>query len=247
MKALKNGRFAKFGSFGFDPELPEPKAYPEAISAIRRLNPGSPILFGPSSFIASISPCLAVRGITDELEKRSDCPKILFLNLTLNNETIGMSVSDFLEFWALNTGKPVCKTLNFVVVNNDLESTPEIASSLKDRGDSLETFKFRGPLTLTDREKVSLAEKQGIILVEAPLSTVTRQLMRLSSTGEREHVWVPNHNSKRLMSIAKSLTDLFLSVQTRKFESRQKNTASSIQIIRVEDDPAFECILHGLN
>ena len=219
VKVLRTGGYARYGRFGFDPQLPAPRAYPEALEAIRRLRPRSPILFGPSSFVASISPCLAVREVVDEIVNRSDCPRILFLNLTLNNETVGWSIMDFLDFWELNTGRPVSDTIDYVVVNNDLESTPEVAEALAEKGDTLETFKFRGPVKLTNEERVAVPGR-GIHLVEAPLATVTRELMRLSSTGEREFVWVPSHHSERLMTICHLLVKDFTEKPEGKFLSR---------------------------
>ena len=207
-KLLKNGGYARYGRFGFDPGLPEPHAYPEAIDAIRRVQPGKPILFGPSSFVASISPCLAVSEVTDEIVKRTDCPRILFLNLTLNSETVGWNVKDYLDFWELNTGKPVAETLDYIVVNNDIDSTSEVIEALKDKGDTLETYKFRGPVKLTEEERTTIPQR-GVHLVELPLATVSRTLMRLSSTGEREFVWVPSHDSKRLMTLSNLLVEDF--------------------------------------
>ena len=227
VKFLENGGYAHYGKFCFDQDRSKPIAYPEATLALTQLRPGSPIIYGPSSFIASISPCLALKEIVEKIVKRLDCPKILFLNLTLNNETIGMSVTDFLDFWELNTGRPLSETVNYVIVNNDTNSTPEITDSLLDKGDTVETFKFRGPLTLTDGERRSLPGR-GITLVEAPLATVNRQLMRLSSTGEREYVWVPNHHSERLMVVAHSITADFN-------ENKRKETSGKSK--KVEEVP----------
>ena len=208
VKILSNRGYARYGRFGFDPAGNWPTTYPEAVYALTQLRPGSPIIYGPSSFIASISPCLALPEIVRNISERQDCPKILFLNLTLNNETVGMSVTDFLNFWELNTGRPIATTVNYVVVNNDTNSSTEIADALSDKGDSLETFKFRGPLVLTEEERQILPRRQ-LVLVEAPLATVNRQLMRLSSSGEREHVFVPNHHSERLMAIAYAIVEHF--------------------------------------
>ncbi len=208
VKRLADGGIARYGRFGFDPQKPQPSPYPEAIAAIRQLIPGSPILFGPSSFVASTSPCLAVRGIVDALAHRRDCPKMLFLNLTLNNETLAMNVNDFIDFWELNTGNVADATLDYVIVNNDVDSSPEVREALRDRGDSLETFKFRGPLTANQNDRKFMA-RRGIRLVEAPLATVSRQLMRLSSAGEREFVYVPSHHSERLMELSHALSRLY--------------------------------------
>lgn len=203
-KTLGRGKYARFGRFGFDPGLPAPRAYAEALDAIRRVRPGAPILFGPSSFVASISPCLAVPAVANEIRKRSDCPRILFLNLTLNNETVGWTPLDFLDFWELNTGGPAADTLDYVVANNDLDSAPEVYESLRDKGDTPETFKFRGPVCATAAERTGIPGR-GITLVEAPLASVSRQLMRLSSTGEREFAWVPSHHPERLMNLCSLL------------------------------------------
>ncbi|MBU4427785.1 MAG: YvcK family protein [Verrucomicrobia bacterium] len=208
VKLLKNGEYARYGRFGFDPERPAPRSYPEAVGAIRRVRPGAPILFGPSSYVASIAPCLAIREVVDQIANRSDCPRILFLNLTLNNETVGWHVTDFLDFWELNTGRPVADTLDYIVVNNDLESSREVAEALQDKGDTLETFKFRGPVKLTDAERGAIPER-GLHLVEVPLAAVTRELMRLSSTGERKFVWVPSHHAERLMALCHVLVQDF--------------------------------------
>jgi 2-phospho-L-lactate transferase/gluconeogenesis factor (CofD/UPF0052 family) len=205
-KRLDDGTYARYGRFGFDPELPTPRAYPEAIDAIGRVRPGAPILFGPSSFVVSISPCLAIREIAAAVAARSDCPRILFLNLTRNSETVGWCVNDFLDFWELNTARPVADTLDYIVVNNDLDSTAEVAQALTDKGDTPETFKFRGPVTVTQEERAAIP-RRGITLVEAPLATVSRTLMRLSSTAERQFVWVPSHHSERLMAVCRLLVE----------------------------------------
>jgi len=205
-RRLDDGTYARYGRFGFDPELPAPRPYPEALEAIRRVRPGAPILFGPSSFVVSISPCLAIREIAAAVAARSDCPRILFLNLTRNNETVGWRPTDFLDFWELNTARPVAHTLDYVVVNNDLDSTPDVAEALTDKGDTPETFKFRGPVALTHEERVAIP-RRGMTLVEAPLATVRRTLMRLSSTGEREFVWVPSHHSERLIALCRLLIE----------------------------------------
>jgi hypothetical protein len=133
---------------------------------------------------------------------------MLFLNLTLNNETVGWGVTDFLDFWELNAGRPVSDTIDYVVVNNDMDSTREVAEALTDKGDNLETFKFRGPVRATEDERRTIPGC-GVRLVEAPLAAVSRQLMRLSSTGDREFVWVPSHHSKRLMTLCRLLVEDF--------------------------------------
>lgn len=208
VKTLPSGEYARYGRFGFDPDLPQPQAYHEAVEAIHHLRPGQPMVFGPSSFVASIAPCLALPEIVAAIALRNDCPRILFLNLTLNSETVGWSVSDFVDFWELNTGRPVAETLDYVVANNDLNSSPAVHQALADKGDSLETFKFRGPLAATAAERRALPSR-GIQLVEAPLAAVSRQLMRLSSEGERELVYVPSHNSARLMELCRRLAQDF--------------------------------------
>ena len=236
VKFLENGRYASYSRFGFDPDLPMPKVYSEAKEAIGQLRSGFPILYGPSSFIASISPCLAVEEIGEELSKRSDCPKILFSNLTLNNETIGMSVSDCLDFWELNTGRTVSETVDYVVVNNDTGSSKPICDALKDRGDTPETFKFRGALVLTGEEQRTLPQR-GVVVVEAPLATVNRQLMRLSSTGERQHVWVPNHDSERLMA----LTNVIVNEFSQKGDLQTKDWVKQIPSANGPFEATFHC------
>ena len=208
VKRLADSSLARYGRYGFDPALPQPKPYPEALVAIGLLKPGAPILYGPSSFVASTAPCLAVSGISAELAKRADCPKILFMNLTLNSETVGWTVADYLDFWELNTGMPVSRTIDYIVVNNLVEGAEGVADALTDKGDTLETFKFRGPVKLSDAERAALPER-GVNIVEAPLASVSQELMRLSSAGEREFVWVPSHNSKLLMQVCRLLVKDF--------------------------------------
>ena len=207
-KRLKNNKLAKIGKFGFISELPTPGAYPEALNAIQQLKPGCPIIFGPSSYVASTSPCLAIHEISIEVSKRIDCPKLLILNLTRNNETVGWSVSDYLDFWELNTKMEIRNTVDYVIVNNDITSTREIVEALSDKGDSLNTFKFRGPVAVESSERDKIIQR-GINLAEAPLATVKRQLMRLSSDGDRQFTYTPAHHNERLMSLCYCLTNEF--------------------------------------
>ena len=148
------------------------------------------------------------------------------MNLTLNNETAGWTVTDFLEFWQLNTGAPIADTLDYVVVNSDVDSCDEIRAALQDKGDHLETFKFRGPLAVSDAERQSIP-KTGVTLVEAPLADVARQLVRLSSEGERQFVYVPSHNSARLMELCNCLVTDFL--------ARRRPEAGAPAVVRLED------------
>ncbi len=208
VKRLAGGGLARYGKHGFDPALPPPRAYPPALAAIGLVKPGAPILYGPSSFVASTAPCLAVAGISAALAQRTDCPRILFMNLTLNSETVGWTVGDYLDFWELNTGMPVSKTLDYIVVNNLVEGAEGVADALKDKGDTLETFKFRGPVTLSDPERKRLPQR-GVNIVEAPLASSSQGLMRLSSDGEREFVWMPSHNSTLLMQVCRLLAQDF--------------------------------------
>lgn len=235
VKMLKDGGYARYGRYGFDPELPAPKAYPEAVEAIRRLLPGSPVLFGPSSFVASIAPCLAVREVTEEIAKRADCPRILFFNLTLNSETVGWGVHDFLDFWESNTGKPVSDTVDYIVVNNDVESSPEVVAALEDRGDTLETFKFRGPVKLSGDDRSTIPQR-GVHLVEAPLASVSRELMRLSSTGDREFVWAPSHHSERLMTLCYLLVD--------DFRDKQEDRSGDVKKLALDSEGEAEAIVY---
>ncbi len=208
VKAMPDGGIARIGAFGFAPDRPQPTGFADAVNAIARVEPGAPIVYGPSSFVASIAPCLAVSGIPGAIAERTDCPRILFLNLTLNNETLDWRVSDFLDFWERNTGMAAARTIDYIVANNDCDSTTDIRDALSDKGDSLETFKFRGPLTLDDTDR-NAVQKRGITVVEAPLACVKQQLMRLSSVGEREFTVVPNHDSRRLMIVCRFLVDDF--------------------------------------
>ena len=242
-KMLGNGEYARYGRFGFDPELPAPRAYPEAVDAIRRLRPGGPILFGPSSFVASISPCLAVPEVAEEVARRSDCPRVLFLNLTLNSETVGWRVEDFLDFWELNTGKPVSDTVDYVVANSDLTSTPGIVEALQDKGDTLETFKFRGPVRVTEEERAAIPAR-GVALVEAPVAAVTRTLMRLSSTGEREFVYVPSHNSGRLMALCRLLVEDFTERLAGGCPDASRGAGHGKRRVALDSEDDTEAVIH---
>jgi hypothetical protein len=239
VKTLPDGTYARYGCFGFGPDKPMPKAYPPSLNAIRKLKSGAPILFGPSSFVASISPCLAIAEIVKEIALRKDCPRILFLNLTLNNETVGWCVTDFLNFWELNTGRPVSETIDFVVVNKDLGNVATISEALKDKGDSLETFKFRGPLLLTEEERLSLPSR-GVNIAEAPLAVVDRQLMRLSSAGDREFVDVPNHDTRRLMMLCRLLVDDFNDPRAGQVETKRPNKKS----VALDSESKSEAVIH---
>ncbi len=205
VKRLPNGDYARYGYFGFDRNLPTPSAYSHAVQSIARLEPGSPIIFGPSSFVASISPCLAIKEIVREITKRTDCPKILCINLTLNNETIGWQLNDFIEFWELNTGRPIAHTVDYVVVD---DGTSNFKENFQDKGDGVETFKFRGPVKLMPIDR-RVGTNRAVSLVTAPLATISRQLIRLSSVGKRVYRDVPTHNVNRLMDVVRLLLEDF--------------------------------------
>ncbi len=198
-KQLPDGRLARFGFTG------PVRAYPETIQAIQRLKPGGLVIIGPSSFVVSIGPSLAVPEIVEAIAARQDVAKALVLNLTRNNETVGWTIPDYLRFYEeVLTRRPLRDTVTHLVVNDDFgnpEGTPReraLWAAFQDAGDGAETWKRRGAVPVRHEDR-QLVQGKGVRFESQALAQVVAVEQKVVSTSlERGVVEVPNHDPVRL-------------------------------------------------
>ncbi len=103
---------------------PKAKAYPKAISAIKKADV---LVIGPGDLYSSSIPCFLAEGIRDTV-KKSKAKKILVCNLmTKRGETDGFSVAGFAE----ETEKYIGCALDFVIYNTEILTKARIEENKK--------------------------------------------------------------------------------------------------------------------
>ena len=119
-----------------------PKAEQDLLDAIENAEKGALWIYGPSSFVVSLSAAVLLPGIVEAILQRPDFATTLVLNLTRNSETLNWTLSDYIQWWEQQTGKKIGATVKYLIINTRQPRTRavELAQTLatsfgKDIGD----------------------------------------------------------------------------------------------------------------
>ena len=124
---VKPGGIARYGEFGFinPAEARKGRKVPgtvradqEVLRTIEKAEEGALLVYGPSSFVVSLSPIPWSQEIMDAIDSRPDLAKVMMLNLTRNGETLGWTIGDYIHFWEEKvTGLPFERTVDYLVIH----------------------------------------------------------------------------------------------------------------------------------
>ncbi|MDO8729656.1 MAG: protein phosphatase 2C domain-containing protein [Candidatus Omnitrophota bacterium] len=108
----------------------QPQTSEDVVQAVLQAKQGGMMVFGPSSFVVSLSPTI-LPDMVDAMTARPDLAKVMVLNLTRNSETLKWTVSDYIQYWQDVTGLPFEQTVNYLVVNTETPHEAALQEALQ--------------------------------------------------------------------------------------------------------------------